>query len=132
MPADEAERFVRACVQPAVEKMLDSLKGKESPYEPAITCLSLVLRHTWGEPSEPDDSGIPQSNAFKSDPLRAYPVADFYLRATDPGPAGPGLELPPALVADEGPHLSYALQWFSFAVISLLGAWIFLRKEHVR
>jgi surfeit locus 1 family protein len=26
---------------------------------------------------------------------------------------------PPAL--DEGPHLSYAIQWFSFAAIALIG-----------
>lgn len=64
--------------------------------------------------------------------LLPYPVADFYIRATDPGPRGPGLELPQKLVVSEGRHLSYALQWFSFAIISLVGAGIFIRKEHVR
>jgi cytochrome oxidase assembly protein ShyY1 len=29
---------------------------------------------------------------------------------------------PPAL--DDGPHLSYAIQWFSFAVIAIVGAGI--------
>jgi surfeit locus 1 family protein len=31
------------------------------------------------------------------------------------------LGIPPL---DEGPHLSYAIQWFSFAVIALVGAWV--------
>jgi len=64
--------------------------------------------------------------------LLPYPVADFYVRATDPGPAGTGLAPPQELVAGEGRHLSYAIQWFAFAIISLVGAGIFLRKEHGR
>lgn len=77
-----------------------------------------------------------------------YPVAELYLvRAADAGsaaglsstppppgadPAGPTREatatapvaLPPATL-DAGPHLSYALQWFSFALIAIVG-WIAL------
>jgi cytochrome oxidase assembly protein ShyY1 len=33
----------------------------------------------------------------------------------------------PAL--DEGPHRSYALQWFSFAVIALVGAALMVARE---
>ena len=56
-----------------------------------------------------------------------YPVAPLYLRATSrpwltgaepTGPAPVPLE-PPTL--DVGPHLSYAIQWFSFAAIALIG-----------
>ena len=32
---------------------------------------------------------------------------------------------PPPL--DEGPHRSYALQWFSFAAIAIVGTFFFLR-----
>ena len=30
---------------------------------------------------------------------------------------------------DEGPHKSYAIQWFSFAAISIIGLIIFLRRS---
>lgn len=69
------------------------------------------------------------------DAIRAqypYPVAPLYLVATSRprGPAVPdtarGLPVllgPPAI--DPGPHLSYAIQWFSFAAIFLVG-WVIL------
>lgn len=59
-----------------------------------------------------------------------YPVSAVYLVAQLPADsARPGvparLELPK--VADEGPHLGYALQWFTFAAIAFVGAGIALR-----
>ncbi len=57
-----------------------------------------------------------------------YPVSPLYLRATvaPTGPAAPdpATELPVLLDApapEPGPHLSYAIQWFSFAAIFLIG-----------
>jgi cytochrome oxidase assembly protein ShyY1 len=35
------------------------------------------------------------------------------------------VELPPL---DDGPHLSYAIQWFAFATIAVGGAVLWLRK----
>jgi len=81
-----------------------------------------------------------------------YPVVSFYVWAT-PRAATPGasartggsarsgrsatsgraersrlpLTLPPPAFGD-GPHLSYAIQWFAFAVISLVGTGAYLRK----
>lgn len=57
--------------------------------------------------------------------LVPYPVSPLYLVATAPDTTRPQGERvarlpPPAL--DEGPHLSYAIQWFSFAAIALVGA----------
>ena len=51
-----------------------------------------------------------------------YPVAGVYLlQAPDSAAAASPRRLePPAL--DDGPHLSYAIQWFAFAVIALVGA----------
>jgi surfeit locus 1 family protein len=51
-------------------------------------------------------------------------VFPLYLVATIPDTTRPQGERvarlpPPAL--DEGPHLSYAIQWFSFAAIALIG-----------
>ena len=54
-----------------------------------------------------------------------YPVSPLYLVATAPDSATPAsarlARLPPPTL-DEGPHLGYALQWFSFAAIALIGA----------
>ncbi|HEX5073577.1 MAG TPA: SURF1 family protein [Gemmatimonadaceae bacterium] len=64
-----------------------------------------------------------------------YPIAPFILVATDN--RSPGVptsrdstpaRLPPPLL-DEGPHLGYAIQWFAFAVIGLVGAAFVARAD---
>lgn len=65
-----------------------------------------------------------------------YPVSSFYVVAR-PGPgegAPPGdrpvrVE-PPAL--DEGSHQSYAVQWFSFAAVAVVGGLAFARAQRRR
>lgn len=65
--------------------------------------------------------------------LIPYPVSRVYLVATEQDTVVPVSQRvarlsPPPL--DEGPHLSYAIQWFSFAVIALVGAGaVAIRKE---
>jgi surfeit locus 1 family protein len=47
-------------------------------------------------------------------------------------PPGGGLlprRLPPPSL-DEGPHLNYAIQWFAFATIALVGAGAYLISKH--
>lgn len=60
-----------------------------------------------------------------------YPVAPLYvlLASQSPPQAGqlPVAVKPPPL--DEGPHKSYAIQWFSFIVIGLVGYAAFIRRE---
>ena len=52
--------------------------------------------------------------------LVTYPVQTVYLVAQDSsGTAAPVRLAPPPL--DEGPHLSYAIQWFAFAAIAFGG-----------
>lgn len=67
---------------------------------------------------------------FAGDAIRAqypYPVAPLYLQATSrpTGTAAPDSAGLPVLLGlpelDGGPHLSYAVQWFSFAAIFLIG-----------
>jgi surfeit locus 1 family protein len=54
-----------------------------------------------------------------------YPVAPLYLQLLpDETDAGYPLPLPPPDL-DNGPHLGYALQWFSFAAIAMIG-WLTL------
>jgi surfeit locus 1 family protein len=50
-------------------------------------------------------------------------------------PAGEGAQparLSPPPFGDKGPHLSYAVQWFSFAAIALIGAPILVRRQRRR
>jgi surfeit locus 1 family protein len=60
-----------------------------------------------------------------------YPVSPYYLVATGDTADGhhPARRELPAL--DEGPHRSYAIQWFTFATFALAGAlMIVLRERH--
>ena len=66
-----------------------------------------------------------------------YPIAPVMVVVTDaPRTSGTGAasrdstpaRLPPPLM-DEGPHLGYAIQWFSFAAIALIGAAVAVRAE---
>jgi surfeit locus 1 family protein len=59
------------------------------------------------------------------DSLVPYPLAAYYVTATSPAAfpdSAPVRLMPPPL--DEGSHLSYAFQWFSFATIAVAGAGI--------
>ena len=58
-----------------------------------------------------------------------YPIANYYVVLTDTSasPNAPPRVEPAPL--DEGPHRSYAIQWFSFATISIIGLVIFLRRS---
>jgi cytochrome oxidase assembly protein ShyY1 len=60
-----------------------------------------------------------------------YPIAPVYMKLQRQQPAQSGPlptpEPPPPL--DEGPHLDYAFQWFSFATIALFGYGLLAVKE---
>jgi cytochrome oxidase assembly protein ShyY1 len=60
-----------------------------------------------------------------------YDVFPLPLRLTEQAPPQPGsLPTPvPMPELSEGPHLSYALQWFAFAVVAVVGAAILLRRD---
>ena len=50
-----------------------------------------------------------------------YPLLPMFVQAL-PDPGGPALPWrEPTIELDEGPHLSYAIQWFAFATILLAG-----------
>ncbi len=58
------------------------------------------------------------------------PLVDGYLSATAMDPAQDGGLVPVALPElSEGPHMSYAVQWFSFAVIGIVGTFILIGKD---
>jgi surfeit locus 1 family protein len=60
-----------------------------------------------------------------------YPLLPVYLAQTEPVDQA---ELPrpdAAIDLSEGPHLSYAIQWFAFALIAIIGGGIWLRRQLV-
>ena len=70
--------------------------------------------------------------------LLPYPIANYYVVLSDStastGPTlgrAPPPNVPPRVQPaplSEGPHRNYALQWFSFAAISIIGLVILLRR----
>jgi surfeit locus 1 family protein len=58
-----------------------------------------------------------------------YPLLGVYVVAEGDSSSGkwPRRVEPPAIT--DGPHLSYALQWFGFAVITVVGGILWLRKR---
>ena len=80
--------------------------------------------------ASPDSAGWPL-HVRRDDPVTLagrlpYPLFPLVLRRTRvTGPVPRGLEPIPTPVLDNGPHLSYAIQWFSFAAIAIVGPIIF-------
>jgi surfeit locus 1 family protein len=61
-----------------------------------------------------------------------YPISAFYIRQS-PDPALPRFPRrldPPVL--DDGPHLSYAIQWFAFAIMTIVFGGVIVRQKSVR
>ena len=59
-----------------------------------------------------------------------YPALNAFavLTSESPGP-GTAPQVRAAPVLDDGPHLSYAVQWVLFAIVGIGGWWTFLRRE---
>lgn len=61
-----------------------------------------------------------------------YPVTPYYVVLPPTPGETPAFDRPARLdfpALDEGPHKSYAVQWFSFALVALVGAGAFVRAE---
>ena len=81
MPEEEAQRFVTACVQPALLKMRQALSGAESPYAAVMNALVAVVQSVWGEGRPLTDGSEPQRQDGRAIPegvdlLHAYPAAN--------------------------------------------------------
>jgi cytochrome oxidase assembly protein ShyY1 len=89
-------------------------------------------------PDEGDGSDVPDANGvigrLDVKGIRSslpYPVLPLAIQLTEQArPQHPDLPvlIPPEELS-EGPHLSYAIQWFSFATIAVVGAVILLRRK---
>ena len=57
-----------------------------------------------------------------------YPIANYYVVLTDSATSPSAPPRAEQVPLDEGPHRAYAIQWFSFAAISIIGLVIFIRR----
>lgn len=72
----------------------------------------------------------PSDDPVALGPLYPYPLLGVVLRRSEPaGEAAGELRPIPLPELSEGPHLSYAVQWFSFAAIALVGSAILYRRS---
>jgi surfeit locus 1 family protein len=60
----------------------------------------------------------------------SYPLLPAYIQqAPDPAWSGLPYRSQPELELSEGPHMSYALQWFTFAILLVAGYPFFIRRQ---
>ena len=60
-----------------------------------------------------------------------YPLLPVYLQILPSSSATARLQRVPLPPLDEGPHLGYAIQWFSFAAVAILGMLVVAVKQHL-
>ena len=134
---DTAVLINRGWVYAADAMTVDFARWRE-PNVPAVTGYLLqIARGGRGAVSAPRNPQVIRRLVYDSLAKRLpYPIAPFMLVATENrAPGVPALSrdstparLPPPLL-DEGPHLGYAIQWFAFAVIGLVGAGAVVRAD---
>lgn len=73
---------------------------------------------------------VPSDDPAKLAARYPYPLLPLVLRRTETGGVpSPGLRPIPVPVIDNGPHLSYAIQWFAFATIAVVGSVLLFLRE---
>lgn len=112
----------------------DGMTADTRPWHEADTLNGAGFVETFPTqgPFAPTNPARPRSfrrlNRAELQKLFPYPLANYYVVLTDSAQSS---NVPPRVEAaplDEGPHKLYAIQWFSFAVISIVGLVIFLRR----
>ncbi|HEX7040899.1 MAG TPA: SURF1 family protein [Trueperaceae bacterium] len=118
---------------------MDRVPVAEAP-PPAgkVTVTGRLRRPTGGRagsfgPRDPAEGELVQAYYVDVERLQGqmpYPLVEAYVELTSVTPPHPGdLPLPlPEPDLGEGPHLSYAVQWFSFAAIGIVGYFFLLRR----
>jgi surfeit locus 1 family protein len=101
------------------------------PVARDVTVEGFLVAAEPGESGPPDAMGVVRT--LDPEAIAAslpFDVAPLALQLQDQRPPQPGPPLPvPPPELSEGPHLSYAIQWFSFAAIALVGAVVLLRRD---
>lgn len=112
-------------------------RGQEDPQPPAapqgeVRVVGYVQRNERGKDNAtvPHERMVRLINSEKIGASLHTELVDGYIGAFEATPADDALLQPMALPSlDEGPHLSYAWQWFAFAVIAVVGVGFLVRAD---
>lgn len=102
-----------------------------APPTGQVTVVGHVRRNEQG----PDIATTPASGSIRlinSDAIGAasgLSLVNGYIGALEMTPGQQGFEPIATPPLDEGPHLSYAFQWITFAVIAVVGLFVFIRND---
>jgi cytochrome oxidase assembly protein ShyY1 len=129
LPGGGAILVVRGWVPFAMQAA--PVRGAAPPANEVEVTGSLVPDEGDGSVA-PDADGIVRvldvQGVASSMPYDVFPLPLQLAEQTPPQPGSLPIPVPlPEL--SEGPHLSYAIQWFSFAAVALVGAAILLRRD---
>lgn len=110
----------------------DFPKAFPAPPSGEVTVVGYVRRNEQGKQTAttPTENTVRLVNSDAIAPWLGRPLVNGYISAItlDPPQGGDFKPItPPPL--DEGPHLSYALQWFSFAAIAGFGLVVLIRND---
>jgi len=107
-----------------------------APPSGTVSVVGVLLRSEGGRPGPIGTTTSPASTLGKIDLARIqaqvpYRIEPVYLLLRQQSPAQPSTLPRPAPLAplSEGPHLGYAIQWFTFAAIALVGFVILALRE---
>ncbi|MBA3530230.1 MAG: SURF1 family protein [Propionibacteriaceae bacterium] len=103
-----------------------------APPEQPVTVVGYARRNEHGRKGavQPSNGQVRLINSDALAPTLPYPIVNGYLSALTVTPAQEGGLIPlgpPEL--SEGPHFWYAVQWFMFALIGVLGVVLFIRAD---
>ena len=82
-------------------------------------------------PSDPEEGRLVTMSRVDIDRIQQqvpYELEPVYLSLLDDLEGDLPVVAQPPSFADEGPHLAYAIQWFSFALIGLVGYFFLIRR----
>jgi surfeit locus 1 family protein len=86
-------------------------------------------------PADPADGRLVAMNRVDIERIQQqvpYELEPVYLSALDEPEGELPVPAPEPTFEDEGPHLGYAIQWFSFALIGVVGYFFLLRRAAPR
>ncbi len=82
------------------------------------------------DPVEGTLTALSRADIARLQQQTAYPLLPFYVELESSTPADAGGPTPiPLPDLDDGPHLSYAFQWFIFATLAVIGWVVVVRKS---
>jgi surfeit locus 1 family protein len=82
------------------------------------------------DPAEGTLTAMARADIARLQLQTSYPLLPFYVEVESSTPDDPGGPTPiPLPDLDDGPHLSYAIQWFTFAALAVVGWVVIVRKS---